>query len=443
MLTPLANVGDYLFWAEPPEEESEFTPEDPLALDYLAQQVGLLLLPALTTRTSRAQTYAVVLYGLALVDRATHDRQLGADDRTREHLFLRWERFWALSVMEYRRGELARGDPDAMRGVRGAKRNWWPGDRPLELDFLLIDRQNELASLGAYLSSLRACGLVLPGSLRVSPLGQDIVDAFWDEPEENSKLSAYDDYALSALDPDVTKVFRKRSYLTLAKIGERARLSCLTALARRRQQDRLWRAIFGDARDATTLPLSEIVLSAARKRVIAPREVLMSALEGRWMELTDDLRERLEVALAFGDVFRELQTVFNATFEAVSAAGWILDSGEVVREIYTERPELRRACSALVRTSFGRRLRERLHASAFLELISRLAAASPADALDLILANHREVQRERRRAPWLRREDSKLVVDVTTYNAGAVEAKFPPLKLDVVQSLLRDLGRIR
>jgi len=78
----------------------------------------------------------------------------------------------------------------------------------------------------------------------------------------------------------------------------------------------------------------------------------------------------------------------------------------------------------------------------FVELVSKLTAAAPAEALELILANHREVQRERRRSPWLRQEDGKLVVDVTTYNAGALTAKFPPLKLDVVQSLLRDMGRV-
>ena len=57
-----------LFWSAPLASDSDFTAEDPLALDYLGQQVGLWLFRGFTTRTNRAQNYAVVLYGLHLVD---------------------------------------------------------------------------------------------------------------------------------------------------------------------------------------------------------------------------------------------------------------------------------------------------------------------------------------------------------------------------------------
>src|SRR5512143_1902274 len=60
-----------IFLAAPPEDDGDFTQEDPLALDYVSQQVGLLLWPRLTTRTSRAQSYAVVAYGLASALAAT------------------------------------------------------------------------------------------------------------------------------------------------------------------------------------------------------------------------------------------------------------------------------------------------------------------------------------------------------------------------------------
>ena len=59
-----------MFWSAALALDSDFTPEDPLALDYLGQQVGLSLFRGFTTRTSRAQNYAVVLYGLDLVERA-------------------------------------------------------------------------------------------------------------------------------------------------------------------------------------------------------------------------------------------------------------------------------------------------------------------------------------------------------------------------------------
>ena len=76
----------------------------------------------LTTRTDRAQYFAVVLYGLALVERALETYGERFDDDTRVALFERWERFWALSVLESHGRRLERGHPDAFRGIRGASR---------------------------------------------------------------------------------------------------------------------------------------------------------------------------------------------------------------------------------------------------------------------------------------------------------------------------------
>ena len=178
-LEPLSALPEGIFWSAPLGEDSDFTAEDPLALDYLGQQVGLWLFRGFTTRTSRAQNYAVVLYGLHLADKAVHEYGYAGDDDTRTRLFERWERFWALATLEFRNGQLVRGDEDAMRGVRGATRAWFSGNKPLPLDFQLISRQNELGGLGAYLTSLREYGLVFPGSLRVTPAAGEIISAFW------------------------------------------------------------------------------------------------------------------------------------------------------------------------------------------------------------------------------------------------------------------------
>jgi len=156
---PLKRLDQAFFWSAP-VNDSEFTAEDPLALDYIAQQVGLALLPSLTTRSSRAQAYAVVLYGLHLAGRAIEIYGLPDDDETRRKLFERWERFWALATLESRKGRVERGDADAMRGVRGALRAWFDGEKALPLDYPLIARQLELGSLGAYLSPLRLSQLV-------------------------------------------------------------------------------------------------------------------------------------------------------------------------------------------------------------------------------------------------------------------------------------------
>lgn len=187
-LVPIApkRLGSVLFWSAP-VEGSELGAEDPLALDYLAQQVGLFLLPALTTRSSRAQAFAMVLYGLSLAERAIAEYGLSADDDTRRTLFERWERFWALASLESRNGHIQRGDSDAMRGIRGAARAWFPGDRDLPLDYPLISRQLELGHLGAYLAPLRASQLVVPGTLRPTPAADAVIESFWGEPDDRAR----------------------------------------------------------------------------------------------------------------------------------------------------------------------------------------------------------------------------------------------------------------
>ena len=55
-----------LFWSAPLEKSQDFSAEDPLALDYLSQQIGLWLFPGFTSRTSRAGYYVMVMYGLSL-----------------------------------------------------------------------------------------------------------------------------------------------------------------------------------------------------------------------------------------------------------------------------------------------------------------------------------------------------------------------------------------
>lgn len=212
------------FWTAPASDTGEMTSEDPLGLDYVAQQVGLLMLPALTTRSTRAQAYAMVLYGLALAERGVDRYGYANTEEKKRELFERWERFWALATLEYRRGPLPRGDRDTMRGIRGAKAAWRPGDGPLPLDFALISRQEELGNLGAYLAPLRRSGLVRDGDVRPTPAALEILESFWDEPGDNRHRGRYEEYALAALEPDRTRIERKHGNLTLARVGERSRL---------------------------------------------------------------------------------------------------------------------------------------------------------------------------------------------------------------------------
>ena len=205
-----------LFWSEPLAVDSDFKKEDPLALDYLGQQVGRWLFPGFTTRTNRAQYYAVVLYGLHLADLATKKYGYPGNAETRTRLFERWERFWALATLEFKDGALEQGDEDAMRGVRGATRAWKPRSKLLPLDFPLISRQSELGGLGAYLSSLREYRLVSSDSLQPTAVAQRMLECFWSEQGERSSSHLYESYALKALEPNSRNIARSSGRLTLS-----------------------------------------------------------------------------------------------------------------------------------------------------------------------------------------------------------------------------------
>jgi hypothetical protein len=447
VLQALKQLPAGLFWSAALASDSDFTAEDPLALDYLAQQVGLWLFRGFTTRTSRAQNYAVVLYGLYLADKAVHRFEYPGDDKTRTRLFERWERFWALATLEFRNGQLSRGDGDAMRGVRGATRAWFPGDKSLQADFALISRQNELGGLGAYLSSLREYGLVFPGSLRITPTAQEIVDAFWSEKAERDWSRQYEEYALGALDFDATSIPRSNGRLTLAGLGDRSRLSCLVRRNRSEQQLRLWNALFAGARDGSTLPLAECLIAAHKDRVDDPEMLLEGMMTGRWRSLTSDNREKVRGALLFGRVARLLLRRFDRAYGYIDEHGWVADFEAVAAACFpdSEAADLRRACAALLEAPESRRFGSlQFHGPDFLTLLRRLVSSSSTASLEHVLAFHRAVQRSRRGGgSWLRAEQGKLVMQVAGYTGYTSEAAFPGLKLNVVRQLLADLGRLK
>ncbi|MFY0522511.1 hypothetical protein ACN28I_04635 [Archangium gephyra] len=444
MLAPLTRPESALFWVAPLDQSTEFTPEDPLALDYLSQQVGLWLFANLTTRTSRAQNYAVVLYGLDLADKAITEYRLASDDETREKLFERWERFWALAVLESREGNLSRGDPDAMRGVLGAKRHWRKGTGPLGLDFKLISRQTELGSLGAYLSSLRAYRLVVPGTLRVSAAGRDIVEAFWDE-AGNPRTGSYESYALRALDQKHPQIDRKHSGISLERVGERSRLTALGELGRRPQQARLWKALFEGAHDYT-LTLAGFLRSASKAGVEEPREFLEAALQQRWGPVEPELHEQLEVALRFGDVRWELLSRFNAMYGHVWESGWKARRSDTVASAFPRAAlaSLQTACQALYDVAGKHRFQSLdVHGQPFLRLVDFLRTAGPSDAFEAIFRFHQDVQRSRRGGgSWIREEGDQLVMGLASYSGFRQEPDFPSFKFNVVRQLMRDLGKL-
>jgi len=348
--------------------------------------------------------------------------------------------------LESRNGQLERGDEDAMRGVRGATRAWFPGSKPLPLDFPLISRQSELGSLGAYLTSLREYGLVFSGSLRVTPSANEILSAFWSEQGDRETAHLYEDYAIQALDFSRSTIDRKSGRITLRGIGEASRLSSLVKRRRTQQQKRLWDVLFLGARDGSTLPLAEQLIIAQKDGVDDAELILESLMAKRWGALPTAVIAKVEVALTFGRLARTLLACFNRAYEYVDQHAWVADAIDVANAAFPPHDvvELRSLCSDVLRTSESKRFRElQFHGPELLKLLTKLSISKPHECLDHLFAFHRGVQRARRGGgAWLRDEQGKIVMQVPGYNGYKSESPFPSFKLNVVRQLLSDLGRL-
>lgn len=435
------------FWTAPVTDTGEMTTEDPLGLDYVAQQVGLLMLPTLTTRSTRAQAYAMVLYGLSLAEKAVERFGYPNNDETKRQLFERWERFWALATLEYRAGLLPRGDWDNMRGVRGAKAAWRTGDGPLPLDFPLISRQQELGHLGAYLAPLRRSGLVSEGTIRPTLVAHDeIIGNFWDEKGDNKHVSRYEEFAFAALDLGRTKLERKHGNLTLGRVGERSRLLSLCDLKRSPQQDRLFSLLFERATDQHTYPLAKLVKASVEAGTDSPRDIISGAIDGHVDSLSDELRDLLVTARCFGDYMQALVGGFDRVYTAITRSGWIASTKDVASAAFpsADLQSLQLAARQLLDSPSVTAIRRfPMHGAACLRLAADLLETDANTTLERLLAYHAGVQRERRRgASWIREESGKLVLDVTSYTAHPDSARFPSFKLDAVRTLLTDMGRL-
>ncbi len=434
-----------LWWTAPAPAASELATEDPLALDYIAQQLGLLMLPAITTRSTRAQAFAMVLYGLALAERAVAHYGLPNTDDSRRRLFEQWERFWALATLEFKKG-MPRGDWDTMRGIRGVKANWKASGSSLPLRFKMISRQQELGNLGAYLVPLRRAGLVADGTLRPTPAAHEIIENFWDERRERDQVGRYHDYALVALDPARINLERKHGSLTLAAVGERSRLLSLIERKRTEQQGRLNAALFDRNSDPNSRRIGQLVCAAAQRDITEPSRVLDEAIAGTLGELDQPLRDLLITARAFGALMQHLLNTFDRLYHYVDTHGWVVDAAAASRAVFdddTLRALRDTARALIVAPRVGDLRRFPSHGAACLRLASALSEAQSEHALRLLLEYHADVQRDRRRgAGWIREDSHRLVLVVTSYTSKPKALRFPSFKLDAVRTLLTDVGRL-
>jgi hypothetical protein len=246
--------------------------------------------------------------------------------------------------------------------------------------------------------------------------------------------------------PAVSVGFDEMAAAVIAALGQRSRLSSLVYGGRKQQQDRLWDALFIASRDGSTLSLAEHLVRAHAEGVNDAEALLEGMLEGRWGELAYDTVNKVEVALAFGRLARELLQRFDRAYGYVNNNGWVADFRAVAEKAFpdNETNQLRALCSALLSALEGKRFRNlQFHGPEFLTLSAKLTSSDANESLNHLLGYHRTVQRSRRGGgAWLRAEEGKLVIQVAGYRGYQSEADFPNLKLNVVTQLLADLGRL-
>ena len=437
-----------LFWTPPRTLSTDFTPEDPLAFDYLGQQVGNWLWPGFTSRTSRAGYYPFVVYGLRLCDDIAAREGLGRDDGTIRALFERWERLWALAVCAYRDGQVPNGD--VMRGLRGALR-YYRGQRRGEysLDFPLLSRQLELGGLGAYLTSLREHGLVARDRLRPTPLGAQLADWMWGAPGE--RIDHIEDFVRKALSPDQTTIPVKVGRVTIRTIGEHGGLGKIQH--RQQLRDLLWARLFEDHPPPRHLAhlrvLAELLSEANKDGVTDAATFLRGVSSERWRAVEPALRSLVDLAITFGDLSAILRSGFDRAYQAVQNHGCTAPLAvvaeaafppELMDQLVLGRERWLEQDGVLPRMS-----RLESHGPAFVQAMRTMNVSSGAGALMDLLAYHRKVQGDRgRHGGWLRHDGDLVLLERGGYASWSLDPDrwVVTYKIDAMRQLLQDLGRL-
>lgn len=426
--TPLHVLRESLFWLAPLELDKEFSAGDPLAIDYLSQQVANWLFPCFTTRTDRAQYYAVVLYGLQLVESIAVRDSAFLDARRRAELFERWERLWALAVLASHKEPVVPGHRDAMRGLLGAKKEWERGD-PRSLNFSLLSRQSELGALGAYLTSLRKLGLV--GDRAPTTAGAAIAKGLWARPG-SAAAQELDAFVRTQILGDGT--LDPRDHDKLRKIGKQSRLTALHN--RSDQRARLRTALFEV--DPAVHQLARCIVAAAMHGVKNTEAVLQGLRDETWGKPPPTSRVRS--ALQFGRLAQQLLAGFNRCYAATLAgdgdtgveAAAVIAFGSEFSLLRTRCAEAREHLADLDKLEF--------HGPPFLTLLRNIAQAPDESvALRCLLRFHDDVQATRHRHSLISETHGRLMVAGAVYNGHETEAAFPTLRIPTVRRLLLEV----
>jgi hypothetical protein len=449
----LGSNGDYehvmttLHWSIPRLPTGDFTPEDPLAIDYIGQQVGNWLWPGFTSRTSRAGYYLMVCYGLRKVDELLRRHGLARSDENRRQWFGRFERLWAMAICQHYGGRVPSWE--SIRGLRGVTRTWnqhRSGRLPLE--YKLISRQLELAGLGAYLSSLRAHGLVSADSLKPTPIGAALADRMWSEDGRLDKeLEGFVDHVLA---PGNDVIDEKVGRQTPGSLGRRCRLGAV------RERPDLQRELDGllfrnhpPPRTLEVLPQRAERLQSAWGDGVQDVAGFLNGLEaGTWGRCSAPVLENAHVAMAVAGTSAVLRVAFDRVYRRLVAPLEIslaeasdAASGDDLHQAWAVARERWESTPAA-----GRRLQGlSVHGQAFVSAVRRAGAGAPEELVEAVLGLHARVERDRgRTAAWISRTPDRLLLQRTGWRSWHDDPSswVMHFKHGSLVGILADLGRL-
>ena len=438
-----------LFWSSPRLPSADFTPEDPLAIDYLGQQVGNWLWPGFTTRTTRAAYYVMVTYGLRVADDLAREHGFPRTDGFIRSTFERWEKLWALSVAHRHGGTIP--PSDGIRGSQGAQRyrRQVPAG-PWTYDYRLLARQLELGALGAYLTSLRTHGLVAKDRLRLTPRGREVSDHMWGAPSDRM-WSERDEFVRVALAPSSNGIPSKVGRVTLLSLGEHARPGALRH--RPALQGLLWNRLFSDHAGLAALnelpEIAALLIAADADGVTSPPDFIRGALDGAWRTASPRLYEVLSIASAFGDLSASLRSTFDRTYRAVHQSGLhgrlaaVAKSAIGQEEVTTLGQGRQRFLDDAEAVRRVRSLPS--HGAAFVRSVEALDCSTPTKAVAGVLALPGGGARDGgRNAGWLVRDGPGIVIQRSGYRSWSLDASrwVVGYKLAAMRQLLSDLGKL-
>lgn len=435
-----------LFWTAPRLASADFLPEDPLAIDYLHQQIGNMLWPGFTTRTGRAGYYMMVCYGLYVADELAGVLGLPRTDKTIRRQFEQWEKLWALAVCHYHGGTIA--PVDSVRGQRGVHRAYQDSTGKLSLRYQLLSRQLELGALGAYLTSLREHGLVAKDRLRPTPLGVKLATWMWHDPDEDDGSSHA--FVINALSSEGDSVPDPFGRTTLRKLGQRARLSRIRS--RPNLQELLRNLLFtGHPPPASLTHTAETVEHYRTTREASiedPRSFLvwLAAAEQR-TSVAPHIASVARNALAFGDLSESLRAAFDRAY------GYLLDQG--MRAWWPDLAaaafppdrlvelQARIASWQSLPDARPRLTKIPMHGTNLVRALDRLADCDQVEALEAMERFHYRVQRDRGKSSgWFRRDGDYGLLGLGGYHPALADMPrwVVSFKYSTMGSLLTDLG---